>query len=197
MTIDGTSQPGVEVNGAGAGDVSGFDFESGASGSVIEGLFITGFAADGIMVSSGASNITIGGSSAGQGNVISGNLTGIELDTPNNTVEGNLIGTNAAGSAALGNSIGVLLDDSAGSTIGGTAAGAGNLISGNTTFGIEISMVTTMSSPETRLAPILPAHLRCPTALAWKSSPLLSVTPSVERYPAPVISSPATLPQGS
>ena len=50
-----------------------------------------------------------------------------------NLVEGNLIGTNAAGTAAVGNGdSGVLIDGgSANNTIGGTAIGAGNMISGN------------------------------------------------------------------
>src|SRR6185369_13259017 len=50
------------------------------------------------------------------------------------TIQGNLIGTNAAGTAAVGNgSTGVRVVGGAGTptTIGGTAAGARNVISGN------------------------------------------------------------------
>ena len=52
-------------------------------------------------------------------------------------IEGNRIGTNAAGTAAIANSaFGVEIDNGSGTTIGGTIAGAGNLISGNSSFGI-------------------------------------------------------------
>src|SRR5262249_33955145 len=55
-----------------------------------------------------------------------------------NLILGNKIGTNAAGSAALANT-GDGIDLFAGSnTIGGTAPGAGNVISGNASTGIEI-----------------------------------------------------------
>ena len=54
-------------------------------------------------------------------------------------VQGNFIGTNAAGTAALANQgDGVWLDDAFGDTIGGTAAGAGNLISGNNGSGVDL-----------------------------------------------------------
>jgi hypothetical protein len=56
-------------------------------------------------------------------------------------VQGNFIGTSAAGTAALGNGQdGILIDSSAQSvTVGGTAGGAGNVISGNLGDGVEIS----------------------------------------------------------
>jgi hypothetical protein len=85
-----------------------------------------------VQVTGGASNNTIGGTAAGAGNVISGNLTnGIELNASGNLVEGNFIGTNAAGTAALGNSGDGVSVTAAANTIGGTVSGAGNLISGN------------------------------------------------------------------
>ncbi len=73
-----------------------------------------------------------GGSCTGDCNLISGNTSrGIFLiDGSSAVVQGNLIGTNAAGSVAIGNGVGVLVNESQ-ATIGGTSAGAGNLISGN------------------------------------------------------------------
>ena len=83
----------------------------------------------------------VGGSSAAESNVIAGNtLPGIFLgtaDAHDNLVQGNLIGVNASG-AALPNSKGIVVDSAPNNTIGGTVAGAGNVISGNTLYGVEI-----------------------------------------------------------
>ncbi len=98
---------------------------------------------------------TIGGTTPGAGNLISGNnQTGIELLGPqiaingtNNVVEGNLIGLNVAGALTshsngtvtiTGNGIGILIDNSPGNSIGGTTAGAANIISGNSVAGIDV-----------------------------------------------------------
>lgn len=109
---------------------------------------------DGIVVCAGPN--TIGGTAAGSGNLVSGNAgDGISLVSSNNVVQGNIVGTNAVGTAALPNGI-----DGIGSmtylfrgsgfceqaatpngndnTIGGTAAGAGNLVSGNSGNGVVI-----------------------------------------------------------
>ena len=82
----------------------------------------------------------IGGSGPGEGNVISGNVIGIELvgDT-NDVVAGNLIGTDASGDKALGNATaGVILDTAENNLIGRTVAGSGNIISGNGEAGILV-----------------------------------------------------------
>ncbi len=96
----------------------------------------------GIELQAGADNNTIGGATAGAGNVISGNQSsGIVIDHSDaNTVAGNFIGTNTAGTSALANGAdGVLITDSStGNTIGGTTAGAGDVISGNAANGVEI-----------------------------------------------------------
>jgi titin len=95
----------------------------------------------GIFIGYGEANAnTIGGTAAGAGNLISGNaVIGIELfqGATANLIQGNKIGTNAAVNAKLGNIHGILLlGGAAGNTIGGTVAGAGNVISGNTGDGI-------------------------------------------------------------
>ena len=96
-------------------------------------------------MASGAANDVIGGTTAGSGNVISGNsggdIFGIDLvhAGTGNVVEGNEIGTNAAGTAALGNFDGIFVHFSSGVTIGGTTASARNLISGNSQAGIRLS----------------------------------------------------------
>jgi len=87
---------------------------------------------------------TIGGNTPAARNLISGNNSGqgiliqFSLST-GNVVSGNLIGTNAAGNAALNNSMGVSISDAPGNTIGGTTPGLRNVISGNST-GISISL---------------------------------------------------------
>lgn len=146
-TIGGTA--------AGAGNVISGNTQTGlditnSTGTTVQGNYIgtnaAGTAAlanggNGIWVSTTSSSTTIGGTAAGAKNVISGNtLDGLEINgVSSTTVQGNYIGTNAAGTAALGNG-GFGLDINATlTTIGGTAAGAGNIISGNTTTGINVN----------------------------------------------------------
>jgi hypothetical protein len=87
----------------------------------------------------GGSN-RIGGASAGAGNVISGNKSdGVSIFSDSNVVQGNFIGTNANGTAALGNSgSGVVFFSGSNNQIGGANAGEGNVISGNQTAGVSI-----------------------------------------------------------
>ena len=116
------------------------------SDSVVEGNFIgtdaTGTVAkpnyDGIGSTFATSGDVIGGTTPAARNLISGNRNrGLALDAPNETVQGNLVGTDATGLAALGNASGlVLFSSAAGAQIGGAAAGARNVFSGNAVFGI-------------------------------------------------------------
>jgi hypothetical protein len=131
----------------------------GVTGNVVAGNFIGTNAAGttalgngtGVHLDSGAINNTIGGITAAARNIISGNTTdGVLIGafnsagTSGNVVEGNYIGTNAAGTSAVGNGgNGVFLESVLGSvsnnTVGGTATGAGNVISGNMQNGLLIS----------------------------------------------------------
>jgi hypothetical protein len=82
----------------------------------------------------------IGGTAPGAGNIVSGNgAEGIELYYDSNTgtiIQGNLIGTDATGSVAVGNdSFGVRCGGT--TTIGRTAPGAANVISANGWDGIS------------------------------------------------------------
>jgi titin len=86
----------------------------------------------------------------GTGNVISGNsgaATGIQIagaTAVRNVVQGNFIGTNATGTAAISNTYGVVIQAGAsGNQIGGTLAGDGNVISANTGDGVFIDGVGT------------------------------------------------------
>src|SRR5262249_19947662 len=73
------------------------------------------------------------------GNLISGNwINGILIhQSDDNGVAGNLIGTDASGTAQLYNGDGVVIQAARQNTIGGTAGGAGHVIAGNNVFGIH------------------------------------------------------------
>ena len=74
-----------------------------------------------------------------QRNVISGNGgDGVFVIGSSCLVEGNLIGTNAAGTAAVANTDYGVHVAGPGATIGGTSAGAGNVISGNGGNGVYL-----------------------------------------------------------
>ena len=130
--ISGNNNVGIRIQGA------------AATGNVVRGNYIgvnaAGSAAvgntnSGITIQTSATGNTIGGTAAGEGNLISGNAgTGITVQSSanGNTIQGNLIGLNAAGTQALGNGIdGIRLNAVSNTIIGGTAAGAGNVLSGN------------------------------------------------------------------
>jgi hypothetical protein len=77
----------------------------------------------------------------GVGNVISGNHSaGVDLNgAVGDAIEGNWIGVNAAGTALLTNGgFGVFASGGSGDVIGGTAAGAGNIVGGDG-IGIELT----------------------------------------------------------
>lgn len=97
---------------------------------------------NGVLLQVGATNSTVGGATAPARNLISGNSgSGVGIQgnaTKGNVIEGNYIGTKADGITALGNKFGVNISGASGNTIGGTTAGAGNLISGNTNEGVLI-----------------------------------------------------------
>ena len=124
---------------------------TGASGNLIEGNYIgtnaagTAAIAQGGGVQFNTSGNTLGGTTTGAGNVIAGSTNvGVGLTANNNLVQGNLIGTTADGSAALGNTTGLLIQDGgSGNTVGGTTAAARNVISGNTGIGSGGAVIIT------------------------------------------------------
>jgi hypothetical protein len=124
---------------------------AGASNNVIQGNFIGTDSSGtfalgnkfGIGITNARANI-IGGTLSGAGNLISGNsniaIYFVGTGASGNSVQGNYIGTDVSGTSAVANGSALPILDVAGgidissspsNLIGGTVAGAGNLISGN------------------------------------------------------------------
>jgi len=105
-----------------------------------------GNSGDGVLIQAGAASNRIGGVTAGERNIISGNsLYGITIDAAsNNLVQGNYIGADVNGANLGNNFYGVeATNGSNNNTIGGTAAGAGNRIAFNGSGGVYISFTST------------------------------------------------------
>ncbi len=142
--ISGNNAAGVLIDGSSDNRVIGNIVDSnqhgvivtgaGATGNVITGNLIGlgGANDDGIQLIGGSSNTTIGGVSTADRNVISGNGgDGILINVSDaNTIIGNFIGTNVAGTAAQPNAYGMRLYFTTGNTIGGGLQGEGNLVAG-------------------------------------------------------------------
>ncbi|HTD65961.1 MAG TPA: hypothetical protein VK846_05455 [Candidatus Limnocylindria bacterium] len=119
-------------------------------GTDATGMFARGNGGSGILVTLSHFNI-IGGTNVLERNVISGNgnappgaplshRDGIAmLQCNSNYVFGNYIGVNAAGTAAIGNANGVMIQTGIGNFIGSAAPGSGNLLSGNASSGMLVS----------------------------------------------------------
>jgi hypothetical protein len=106
-------------------------------GTDVTGTLDRGNGAIGVRIDGGDGNI-IGGVEPGARNVISGNgIYGVGVRRASfNVIQGNYLGTDATGQFAIGNLAGIGLSHASDNLLGGTAAGAGNLISGNIHFGI-------------------------------------------------------------
>ena len=120
VVIDGTTQPGfdgkpiVVLNGGGIPNLgsfpSGLTVASGGGTSTIRGLVVQNFSRSGIV-----------------------------LLADGNTIEGNYVGTDLAGTAAAPNATNGITIDSADNTVGGATPAQRNLISGNNT-GVSIEL---------------------------------------------------------
>jgi hypothetical protein len=111
-------------------------------GTDVTGTSALGNLAAGVRIRASASSNVIGGTTSAARNVISANATfGVVLvsGASNNQIVGNRIGTDAAGTSALSNGFsGVIVQDAPDNIIGGSEAGAGNLISGNGEAGVYV-----------------------------------------------------------
>ncbi|HEX5443754.1 MAG TPA: Ig-like domain-containing protein, partial [Pirellulales bacterium] len=132
LAINGFNGNAINVSGA------GFDtLTANFLGTDPTGTIAAPNNQNGLLIQNGAANDTIGGTTAGAANVISGNgANGVDIvgfGTSGNLLEGNFIGANRGGAAALANGGNGLqiVNGAANNIIGGTAVGAGNVISGN------------------------------------------------------------------
>jgi hypothetical protein len=135
--ISGNSVDGIQIDGAALNLVQG-----NIIGLNVNGTAALGNGSQGIAIFNGSATNTIGGTALAARNVISGNgnigVTISVAGSTGNRIEGNFIGTNAAGTAGIGNFRGVDIGASAsGNFIGGTG-GAANRIAYNTNSGVTL-----------------------------------------------------------
>src|SRR5262249_45134143 len=108
-------------------------------GTTVSGNVALGNTFDGLKISAPLN--TIGGTTAGSRNVISGNglngvdMVGGDIGSALNLVQGNIIGIDATGAAPLLSNpqVGVFIQNADSNTVGGTTAAARNIISSNST----------------------------------------------------------------
>lgn len=157
--VDIVSSSGNLIGGTAAPDRNLIDdnkfgvriFNPASTANCVWGNFI-GLAADGrTMIANNNTGVFIdnapgnfvGDADHNMFNVIAGSRSGIEIDNAaaaNNLVFGNYIGTDVTGKQPAANTVGVYLGRGAhNNLIGGTQAGSGNVISGNTTHGVELA----------------------------------------------------------
>jgi CSLREA domain-containing protein len=165
FTIDGTTDPNstrVTLDGPTGTNANGLTVTiSSATSSTIKGMVITGFEGTGddaglghgVYANTGVNTtLTLGGTGANEGNVLSGNQAqGANLRFGGLFVlQGNIIGLAEDGTTVLGNGLGgvsvqgtnSVVGGTTGVTPGGSCTGACNLISGNVQTGLRISTAT-------------------------------------------------------
>ena len=170
-----TSNSGTNTIGgsqAGAGNLisgntgGGTLIEGGSNDNLVQGNFIGTNASGTGAIPNGApgfnivpgvglygSSNTVGGTTPGTGNLISGNgADGIDIVDASaqfNLVEGNLIGTDVTGSQNLGNQAGgvSIFFGAADNTVGGRSPLAGNVIANNSRLGVNVGVDATDNCP--------------------------------------------------
>ncbi len=134
--FSGNSQYGIWISGA---TTTGNSVLGNFIGTNLDGGAALGNQVGGIILTDGATLNTIGGATPASRNVVSGNTdSGVWITgggVSQNTVQGNYVGLNAAGTAALGNTFSGM------NVLGGATDNliVGNVISGNAEEGLRIA----------------------------------------------------------
>jgi hypothetical protein len=142
----------ISANGGNGVELSGNDVynnivDGNLVGSTASGELALPNFGEGVLVTAGAHNNTVGTAGPNSGNLISGNAySGIHLSgngVTRNTIAANWIGIGLDGYSGMGNCLlggaGLFIDSGASvNTIGGSAETARNVISGNEGFGVHI-----------------------------------------------------------
>jgi hypothetical protein len=143
--ISANGMGGVELGTFGPGDFC--QLQGNYTGTDVTGTVALGsatinpFEGFGVDIFNGSNDI-IGETAAGAGNVISGNpgfgISCLVAGSHNETIQGNLIGTDATGTRPLGNGgDGIAITSTTSVLIGGTVAAARNVVSDNGGAGIN------------------------------------------------------------
>ncbi len=145
--ISGSLTPAISSSPISIGGGRGTLVQGNMLGASADGAArLVGTSQSGVRVTGGIDSL-IGGTIPAALNVIAGNDTdfafayGLHITGSTGTkVQGNRIGTNALGTAAISRfEHGVYIENASDVTVGGTVAGAGNLISGNDRDGVHIA----------------------------------------------------------
>jgi CSLREA domain-containing protein len=151
LTLAAGSAPstvrGLVINDFSSGSLAAIGYTGSAAGGVVKGCFLGTDATGtfpklnsfGIRIGVDYTGVAIGGTALADRNLISGNLIdGVQLNSASNTLQGNLIGIAADGSSLLGSQPSGVRITASGNLVGGTSAGAGNVIAGGST-GVRVS----------------------------------------------------------
>jgi hypothetical protein len=145
--FSGNANEGLRVSGA---DTTGNVVQGNFCGTSPDGTAAIPNGFGGLIVMSGAWGNLIGGLTPAARNVCSGNGTvGLAVGdgAHGNVVQGNFCGTDASGNGALGNGFaGAYLTGAHDNFFGGTVPGAGNLLSGNGTYGLFVAGPDTLGN---------------------------------------------------
>ncbi len=139
--ISGNEQMGVGLNTP-TGSIDNIVLQGNFIGTDETGSLAVGNGKTGIGIISRVHNVTIGGSSAGQGNIIASNgndgITLLDKTSSSISIRGNKIGTDVTGSQDLGNSYNGIVSGSDDVMIGGPNAADANIIAYNSQIGVVV-----------------------------------------------------------
>ncbi len=143
---------GISIGGVCACTTDSNSFQGNLIGTNATGTAALNALFHGVVLAGSTTNTTVGGGTAGAGNVITARSTGIIItETLSGVViQGNKIGTDITGTAALGNGacgidIGASFAAISNGMVGGSIAGQGNIIAFNGTNGISVGSGNTYS----------------------------------------------------